>query len=478
MSLFSSLSIAQSGLSAVSTQLQVVSNNVSNAGTEGYTKKTAVVSSANLGTIGGGIQVVGFTRSTDTALFTTLSKATSNAGLRTTQDEYLQQVQDILGTSSSDDPPLSEAVTEFVNSWTAFASEPESSVAEQTLIQSAVTLVDEIHRISEEVEALDRQCHEDIDSTLTDLGSYLEQIQDLNEKISMATTGGESAGDLEDERDQLILKVSEITSIKVLERDNGQVALYTSTGYQLVDGSTVRSFAYDGINVYDENNPALSLNTALTGGKLEALVRFRDTSATATSSTDTSVGVIQKMRDQLDAIAQAFLTPTSTATSGEVTFAAAYDAATAGTGELAADFFDGYDPMTSEDARFNIEVNAALLDGTSRVKADAASPVVDALIDSTRTFSASGLTTSGSSYSSLVTASTTVFQQAANSAATLSESATEQQDYLSEKLTNATNVNTDEEMIALVTLQNIYAANARVLSAIQEMFSVLQSTVA
>ncbi len=477
MSLFSSLGIAQSGLVAVSTQLQITANNVSNAGTEGYTKKSAVISSASLGSSGGGVQISGFTRATDATLFTTLTKATSNAGLRAAQDEYLQQVQDIYGTSSSDDPALSEAVTEFVNSWTSLASEPESSVVQQNVIQSSVNLVDELHRLSEEVEALDRQCREDINSTLTDLNSYLQQVRDLNEKISLATTSGTSAGDLEDQRDQLILKISEITEVRVMERANGQVALYTSTGYQLIDGATVRSFAYDGTNIYDENNPALPLNGALTNGKLQALVSFRDTSATATSSTDTSVGVIQKMRDQLDAIAYSFLTPTTTATSGEATFAAAYDAATGTAGELAADFFDGYDPLTSEGARFLIEVNAALLDGSASIKLEASSTVVDALIDSTRTFSASGLTTSGSSYSTLVTSSITRFQQAASNAATLSDNAAAQEDYLTEKLTNATNVNTDEEMISLVTLQNIYAANARVLSVIQELFSVLQSTV-
>lgn len=468
MSLFSTLSVSQSGLSAASTQLQVTANNVSNAGRDGFTRKSAILSSASLGEVGGGVQVTGFARASNDTLYKTLTKATSNAGLRTTQDDYLQRVQDIWGTSSSDNPTISANVAAFVNSWTSYAASPESTVAERQVLQNATNLTDEIKRISEEVESLDRDCYKDINATLEDLNSYLVQIRDLNQKISQAVTDNQSPGDLQDSRDQLVLKISEITSCTILERDNGQIAVYTATGYQLVDGTSARSFSYDGTDVTADSNPGLSLNTAIVGGKLEGLLNFRDTSAAAAASTEPGTGVIRKLRDQLDAITNAFLTTVTTATSGADTFAAAYNNATTGAGELAANFFTGTN-------RTNIAVNAALIAGTSTLKAACGNAVVTSLMDSTRVFSASGLSTTGSNYATLVTASITGFQQAASNISTLKASAETQHDYLEQRITNETNVNVDTEMINLVTLQNVYSANARVLSVVQDLFGVLQS---
>lgn len=469
-SLLSTLSIAQSGLSAVSSQLQVTSSNVSNAGTAGYTRKSTLLASATLGDVGGGVNVIGFTRNADSVLFTSLSKATSNASFRETQNDYMQRVMDLLGLSSSDDPPLSSNITAFVKAWTALETEPESSVAQQQVINAGMNLSEEVRRVSSGVEDLDRQNFKELGSTLTDLNNYLSEISDLNAKISSAQTGGMASGDLEDDRDQLLLKISKMLNITTLSRGNGQIAIYTNSGYQLLDGSSISSFSYDGTSVVSDSNPTFSLNGTLTGGSIEALVNFRDSSAAAAASTDQATGVLQKLRDQLDLIADAFLTTTTTATSGEDTFAAAYNSGAAQAGELASGFFTGAD-------RTDFAVNSALTGGTAKIKFASIGAVVDSLLDSTRAFSASGLTTTGASYASLATASLTDFQQAANTLSTLGTTASDMVSYLNEKYSNKTGVNVDEEMIALIILQNVYTANARVLSVVQDLFKTLQTIV-
>lgn len=469
-SLLSALSIVESGLSVISTQLQITSSNVTNAGTEGYTRKSAIIASANLGDTGGGVTVTGYTRATDTALFNSLMTATSETGYLSTQDDYMQQVMDILGLSSSDDPAISAAITDFVNAWTTLESEPESSVAQQEVIQSAVNLTDEIKRISSEVEELDRQCQTEIRSTVEDLNSYLLQLKNTNAKIASAYTSGLSAGNLEDERDQLLLKISEIAEIKTISRENGQIAVYTATGYQLMDGTSVASFYFDGTDVFSEKNTLLSLNSSLKGGSLEALLDFRDTSDQAADSAEAGVGTIRKLRDQLNLIADAFLSTTTTATDGALTFEAAYRSGTTEAGELSQGFFTGSN-------RTDIAINADLLDGDLSIKQDSIDDVVDAILNATRAFSTSGLETTGASYATLVTASLTDFQQTANSIASSVETADQMADYLKEKYTNATNVSVDDEMITLVTLQNIYSANARVLSVVQDLFDILASLV-
>lgn len=466
MTIASALTISLSGIQAASTQLEQAASNISNASTDGYTTKSVTTTSASLGNVGGGSRVVGFTRAENAALYKTLTKATTNNGLREQQDGYQQQVQDLLGTSSTDNPTLTRSLSDFVNSWKTYAASPESLVSSRQVIQDAVTFTDEIKRIANGIEDLDRQIQDDVDSTLTALNSKLEQIADLNTKISQAVNSGLSTADLQDKRDLLSLEVAEMTDITVLERPFGQIALYTGTGYQMVDGQTFRSFSYDGTDISSASNPGLSLNTAMRGGSIEALVGFRATSTPI--STDGSVNVIQKLRDQLDEITNAFLTTVTSATSGEVTFAQAYNSATTAAGELASDFFTGTNRTT-------ISVNAALLDGTSNLKGDAAAGVTDALIDNTRTYSADGLTVTNVNYTTLVTSSLVGFQQAANNATTLANTAEGSMSYLKEKYINETGVNVDNELIKLTEYQNAYNASAHVMSVVKEMFRTLET---
>jgi len=465
MSIASALTIALSGIQTASTRLEQTASNISNASNEGYSTKSVQTTSASLGTVGGGTRIVGFIRAENNSLYKTLAKATSNYGLRNSQNGYQQQIQNLFGTGVSDNPAITESLSKFINSWKVFAATPESLVNSRQVVQDAVVFTDEIKRITNEVEELDRQIYNDVKSTLSGLNSKLDQIGDLNVKISQAVNAGLSTANLQDQRDVLVLNVAELTGVTVLERPFGQIALYTQSGYQLVDGNAFRQFSYDGTNITSDSNPGLSLNTTLGGGKIEALVNFRST--TTPVSTDGSTSVIQKLRDQLDEVANAFLTTTTTATSGEATFASAYNSATTVAGDLAGNFFTGT-------GRTNISVNSALLNGSSKVKSAAAAPVTDAILDDTRTFSADGLTVTSASYTTLVTSSLVGFQQSANNSAILTKTAEGSRTYLYEKHMNETAVNVDKELVKLTEFQNAYNASAHVMSVVKEMFATLE----
>lgn len=302
MSLFSSLNVSLSGLNALSTQMQVVANNIANATTEGYTRKTAITQAVTLGGEGGGTKIIGFSRTNDAALSTTYNLSLSDYGLRSTQDAYLQQVESILGSTDSTDPVLSVAIGDFAAAWRQLASAPENNVCQRSVVQAASNLVSTLKTISASIDALDLQCSNDINNTLSDLNSMLDQIADLNMKISLGLSAGINVGNLQDERDLLIQAVSQDMKITVMERAQGQVALYTTGGYMLVDG-LARSFSYDGTNITADGDTQ-SLNYALTGGKIQALLNFRAT--TTPASLDPATSVIQKLRSQIDEIVDAF----------------------------------------------------------------------------------------------------------------------------------------------------------------------------
>lgn len=463
MTLFSSINVALTGLRTVTGQMQLVADNISNANNPGFTKKSATLQSVQLGDQPGGTQIIGYTRATDMGTTRALRDSTTDSALYSTQKGYLDDVQNILGNDTST-PTLSTVITKFTTAWSEMAAEPESIVQQRAVVQAGKNLADTVTGIATKVEELDRQVQDDINSMLSKLNTELQKVALLNTQIASGTTLNQPVGNLEDERDQIILEIASITNINVMERDRGQISIATKSGYMLLDVSNYKSFSYDGTNVTASGQP-LSLNGILTGGSLQAAVDFRANSSPAAASDEPAQEVIRKLRSQLDAIATAFTATTSGM------FAATYNAATpALTGELNTAFFTGTDRTT-------FAVDTGLVAGTSRVKQSAAKDVVDMFNDGDETFTAQGLSLTNASYTDLGIQILVNFQQSANNVSQLSEIAGSQQRVLKERLANSTGVNTDNELVSLTTLQNSYNASAKVISVINNLFDTLDQIV-
>lgn len=138
--------------------------------------------------------------------------------------------------------------------------------------------------------------------------------------------------------------------------------------------------------------------------------------------------------------------------------------------ELRSGFFTGTD-------RFNFQVNQALLDGTQQLKKNSAADVVTALNNTDRTFASAGLTISGVSYKGMMVG-------IVGTAISNAKSVADQAKFNAESLTQTeqryqadVGVNLDEEIANLQVLQNAYAASARLLTVVQQLFDTLQAAV-
>ena len=118
-------------------------------------------------------------------------------------------------------------------------------------------------------------------------------------------------------------------------------------------------------------------------------------------------------------------------------------------------------------------INASLVNGTATVKRQSATPVIAALTDASRAMTAGGINASNQTYSGL--ASTIANYQSAGQASVSDDNArfTVTTQTFDTRLNSVVGVNMDTEMAQLTVLQNAYAANARVISAVQSMFDTL-----
>lgn len=480
MSLASALSIALSGLRVSTSQLQLASSNISNAHVAGYTEKTAVVSAVSVGADNGGSEIAGYTRATNDVLSAAYNGATADASYLGTQSGYMKQVQSLLDSTATN-PTISNDISQFQSAWTQYAAAPENPAQQQAVIQAGNTLASDIKVVSSGVVALQKQVNSDIQTNVTSLNNSLAQVAKINEQISTALGQNQPAGNLQDQRDQLINSISSIAAVTIMPRANGQIALYAPSGTLLLDGATPQTFSFDGTNILSPSGQ--NVTTQLTGGSLQAQTQFVANSSPSAASTAPGSEVIRKLSEQLSALVGAF---TSTSTTGSIStyssapsaFKSAYDTTSpaADSGSQATNFFTVSYDTNGNAVPGSFAVNPNLVNGTASVRQTNVAAIA-ASFTSSADYTASGLSAKGATYAQLATAILSNFQQSANTINTSSTAATQQQSYYQQSLSSATGVNIDDELVQLTTLQNSYAASAHVITTISQMLSALEAAV-
>ena len=412
--------------------------------------------------------IAGYGRSTNDLLNSSLNKATTQSSQTATQNDYLQQIQSLLG-SSSDNAQLPAAVDRFAAAWRSLEASPEDSIAQREALSSGSNLAQQIKTLTSGVESLDRSIRTDTFNSVDDLNSTLKEISVLNSQIAAAKNGNQPSGDYEDQRDVDVRKVAGILDINVMPRKDGTIAIYTPTGYPLLD-IQAKQFSYNGLTITDNSNGS-SIGSMLTGGKLAALMGLRADTSPATASSDPSQEVIRKLRSQLDSVASSFLTATA---GPPQSFANAYNSgsvdATANPPELANGFFTGT-------GRTDIAVNPALLNGTNVIKTSSVTATAASMNDVTRNFSPDGVSVTGASYAEFASSIISTWSQSAQTVGNNQQLYEAQRSTLDKQFHDSVGVNIDQEVLSMTTLQTSYAASARVVSAVKDMFSILESLV-
>ena len=97
MSLSSTLQNALTGLGAAARSAQVVSNNVSNATTEGYSRQEIELSPKVVGGRGAGVQVVGISRAVDEVLLREHRLAKASIGSAEVASDFQSSALNLIG---------------------------------------------------------------------------------------------------------------------------------------------------------------------------------------------------------------------------------------------------------------------------------------------------------------------------------------------------------------------------------------------
>jgi flagellar hook-associated protein 1 FlgK len=236
MSLNLALLNALSGLQTNQTALRVVSNNVANANTVGYTRKLADAQSRVIAGMGAGVQLGPIHRNVDSTLAEQVRSTTTNLrGLEVAQ-QFFQRMQDMFGSPGSNSS-LGAMMSDFSNKLAGLAVNPESVSLRLDAVSSAVRMAERFNQMSADTQQLRLEADAAIGQAIDSVNADLDIIQDLNEQITAAKLRNLPIGDLEDQRDLALSRISEQMEITTFGRENGEITVFTRTGRTLLDGT-------------------------------------------------------------------------------------------------------------------------------------------------------------------------------------------------------------------------------------------------
>ncbi len=448
------LSSAVSGLFAHRRRLDVISHNVANSNTIGYSRQRVDLVSASGAGVGihsgssqslGGVEVAGITRSRDSFLESRSLEASGSSARLVASHDVLMSVEALIGEPS--DHGIIAGLDAMWGAFDDLANFPDALPQREAAIQSAVTVTGRLNEIDRQLRQLHETTKESLQSDVARVNALTSEIATLNEAISAVATDL-SPNDLLDQRDLAASSLAQLVGARTRTLADGSMDVYLGNT-TLVQGA--RTFT---VEVAETTDATLSpLGFQRVGLEVAGLVTVTDIAGSLGGKLDGLNGTVPDSINSLNEVAQQLITDVNTL----------HQAGEDLNGAAGGTFFDGSDAGTisvsagiQSDARL---VAAASPSGGTRDGSNAAD------IANLRSSTTGADATAVSFVATLGLTTQAVGQRAS------AESDAFQR--VEEARLTARSVNVEEEMVDLIEAQRSYEAAARVVSTIDQMLDTL-----
>ncbi|UOA28799.1 flagellar hook-associated protein FlgK [Pseudosulfitobacter sp. DSM 107133] len=235
MSLTGALNNALSGLYANSRKSELVASNIANVGTPGFRRRSLDVSAALLGDQGG-VKVNGVVRHTDSALLHDRRMSSAEFARNDAMTRFLAGFEDRLGTPDVA-YSLSGRLATFENTLITAASRPDAQERLDGVVIAAKSLAQSLKATSDAIQADRTHADREIDIQVNTANDLLSQLQAINGQIAKSGGRARDNAALQDHRDLLVDQLSQMIPLRTVSRAHGAIAIYSTGGAVLLDGS-------------------------------------------------------------------------------------------------------------------------------------------------------------------------------------------------------------------------------------------------
>ena len=287
MSLSIALQVAQSALVTRQRETAILSSNITNATAEGYSRKSALISSLrSQDGQSGGVYVQSIGRATDNALLTNLIAATS-AGM--TSETFLDGITRLSQTIGDPQDAFSPSATlaRFADALQQYSAEPQDTVLAGAVLTSAQDLANTLNNATTAVQSERERADALIADSVKTINGLLSDLERVNNEVIRGTQAGTDITSALDERDQITLQLSEYMGIRTEVRENNDLVVTTDSGVMLFE-TTPRDVSFEATNTFVAGTTGNALmvdgvrvagpgaTMALSEGKIVGLMQIRD----------------------------------------------------------------------------------------------------------------------------------------------------------------------------------------------------------
>jgi len=328
-SIFNSLNIGYSGLSAAQVGINTTGHNIANAENEGYTRQRVVTAAATPissrpGQVGNGTQVEDIKRVFDNFVFDRYSGVSADKEYSDFEKQTLEELSTYF--PEIDGVGIKADLAEYYNMWQTFADNPDNDAVKVALASQTETLSRHIASTQDKIQTLQHQINDKLSVNVDEVNRLAKELADVNRSIDTAEAAGiYSANDLRDRRNVMERSLSKLigadvspgdltSDIKVDTNLNVKTGSYTLSinGFNIVDGATYHPLklskdtnenGFYSISYERQDGVLIPMEENITNGKIGAILDLRGGVIDTTSGVPKD-GIIQNTISQFDAFAK------------------------------------------------------------------------------------------------------------------------------------------------------------------------------
>lgn len=242
MSLTAALATASRALEVFSTAVQVSSSNIANANTPGYIREELTLATEEPYKRGGlivgtGVKATAVRQAIDQFLESRIHLTNSETHASSARESIYAQLEGQLRELGDQD--LSSRFSSFLAAINDVANQPEQQPLRNSIISEGELLVADITSLRTRVDELRTGQTVRIENLVDEANNLIDEIADLNLKITKQESNGllaSEAGGLRTQRYDALNRLSEIIPTRFIEQPNGNVDVYSGSEYVLFSG--------------------------------------------------------------------------------------------------------------------------------------------------------------------------------------------------------------------------------------------------
>jgi len=242
MGLLSAISNAVSGLNVNQQNLNVLSQNISNANTANYSNEVVNQQAAYDNGLGVGVSIKDITRTVNQFLSAEVQSQTSVNSSASTVQSYYAQIENLLGQPGGTNS-IDQGIDSFFTALQGLANSPGAST-ETSAINAGVTVSNQISGLAGALQSLQLQADSSISNAVNSVNTDLQTLFSTNTALERAAATNQGTSGLLDQRDAALTDIAQYMDISPTYQNDGEVSLSTTNGITLLTTTSSSKLSY------------------------------------------------------------------------------------------------------------------------------------------------------------------------------------------------------------------------------------------